>query len=862
MPAKPFAAPTYEARATFGRAIRASGVMACVLALLGACNGDDITSPSNPNSASPADKVLASATVGAELPAPVRLAVTQSNGAPAPQVRVRWLASEGGTVSSAQSLTDAAGVATVRWTLGTVAGPQKLVAQVDGLDPVAFGVTAKPDRATSIVLSSDSLVLSLLGDTTRFDPRVIDRFGNELATKPSIQLESNSDALTIIPELAAIVARNRGETAVLFSSAGIVARVPVRVEPASPRPTRIAGDTIRIGVPFAIDGESFALSSEFVQVHVNGKPADVLSISRTRIEAILPTGSTPCQATQAAQVRVMVAGAVGETTSHLRVATRLDLAKGESASLLDPAEAQCTELVAPSGGSSARFVVAVINTSVATSTTSEFELRGAGAGGLSGLTAVSLDAQSMNLLSSGNSVPTALTAFEKAEDGHGEFLDRQREVARRNGSPTAKWRSISATRAGVAAAQIPPAVGSVVTMRALYSSCTSGRDVQARVVHAGTRSIVLEDISAPKAGTMDAEYRAIGQEFDAVQYPLLAESIGDPLAMNASMEGDGRVTMLFTSYVNDSLPGIAGYVTACNFYPKSTFASSNEDEVFYARVPGAGETPAEWRRSMRSTVIHEAKHLASFAERFARGNSFEESWLEESTARIAEELYSRRFEGGGSWKGNTGYASSVRCEVYQCDDRPLMMWKHFTTLHSYYRGIDTLTPIGAASSGDYTFYASGWSLVRWAADHYATNEGQWLRELVRGNGQQTGLSNLAQRTGRPVGEMLSDWALAHAVDDLAGFSPRRTQLTMPSWNTADVMGGLSETYPGMFVAKPLNVRNYSFGQFSLPIGKLRAFSTSYFSFSGNQGGSQVVELRGAAGGMSPGSLRLAVVRVE
>jgi hypothetical protein len=320
--------------------------------------------------------------------------------------------------------------------------------------------------------------------------------------------------------------------------------------------------------------------------------------------------------------------------------------------------------------------------------------------------------------------------------------------------------------------------------------------------------------------------------------------------------------MLFTRYVNDSLPGIQGYATACNFYPKSVFAPSNEAAVFYARVPAAGEDPEQWRRSMRSTVIHESKHLASFAQRLASGTPFEESWLEESTARIAEELYSRTFSGGGTWKGNNGYATTMRCEIYQCDDRPLMMWKHFSVLHQFFAGVDTLTPIGAAASGDFTFYASGWSLVRWAADNYAVDESQWLRDLVKG-GVNTGLANLAQRTGHSFEEMLADWSLANAVDELPGFKAKRAQLSFPSWNMRDMMTGLASADPTRFGnASPLYVRAFTFGSASLPVAKLRAFSSSYFSFEGEQTGSQLFELRGENGAALPGALRVAVVRVE
>jgi hypothetical protein len=55
----------------------------------------------------------------------------------------------------------------------------------------------------------------------------------------------------------------------------------------------------------------------------------------------------------------------------------------------------------------------------------------------------------------------------------------------------------------------------------------------------------------------------------------------------------------------------------------------------------------------------------------------------------------------------------------------------------------------------------------------------------------------------------------------------------------------------------------SFGSFSLQVPKLRAFSSSYFSFEGAQTGSQVLELRGENGVAVPAaSLRIAVVRVE
>ena len=130
-------------------------------------------------------------------------------------------------------------------------------------------------------------------------------------------------------------------------------------------------------------------------------------------------------------------------------------------------------------------------------------------------------------------------------------------------------------------------------------------------------------------------------------------------------------------------------------------------------------------------------------------------------------------------------------------------------------------------------------------------------------GAQTGLANLAQRTGRPAGELLADWALANAVDDLPGFVSSRPQLTFPSWNVADVFSGLAGTYPGAFSSSPLRARIMSFGSFTLPVQQLQAVSSSYFGLEGAQSGSQLLELRGEHGApVAPASLRLAVVRVE
>ena len=872
MPLIETTATSYRATAKTGRAMCAIAATVGCLGLLQACNASDISVSAVPASAAVVAGIASTATVGAALPAPVSVLVKGPDGRALSGARVRWAASAGGTVSATESEANASGVATTIWTLGQRAGLQELTAELAGVAPVVVRVTAVADRASAIRIVEGSLRSSVLGDTIRVAAQVTDRFGNEVQTAPTIAIESGSDVVAVVGNV--LVARARGTAVIRATVDTAVARVNIIVDPGTPVIARLDVDTIRPGVAFAVDGQNFALLSDLVSVSIGAAKATVTRVSRTRIEAVFAEGVLPCLAAGAQSLMVTVGGNTQQRLVPVRSAARIALSRGESASILDAAQVRCTEIVAPSGAAHAKYVLAVVNTSVTAAATSAFELRGTGAGAMAGQVAVArvqptssglLNASLLQAAHAGATAAPQLSSVEQlAEAQHAGLLEAQRAVISRVGSPTPVWRALERMRAtrNVAAAQVSSRVGDTVTMKALYGSCSNGRDIKARVVYAGTKALVLEDIAAPRAGQLDVQYRQIGDEFDRVQYPLLQSKIGDPLAMDAAMAGDGRVTMLFTRFVNDSLPGIAGYVTSCNFFSKGTFAGSNEDEVFYARLANAGESPTDWRRSMRSTVMHETKHLASYAERFAQNAPMEEAWLEESTARIAEELYSRTFANGGRWKGNVGFSTTVRCEVYQCDDRPLMMWKHFSVLQTYMRGVDTLTPIGAAASGDFTYYASGWSLVRWAADQYAGDEAVWMKALVRG-GNATGLANLAQLTGRPAAEMLADWSLANAVDDLPGFLPKRPQLSFPTWNMNEMMNGLAETYPGSFLGSPLKARGMSFGSFTLPVARLRAFSSSYFSFEGNQVGSQLIELRGENGELLlPGTLRVALVRVE
>jgi hypothetical protein len=367
-------------------------------------------------------------------------------------------------------------------------------------------------------------------------------------------------------------------------------------------------------------------------------------------------------------------------------------------------------------------------------------------------------------------------------------------------------------------------------------------------------------------------------------HPVVLDYFGDPLVLDSQLDDNGRIFMLFSKRVNDLELGVAGFVFSGDFFTGSQCAASNRREIFYGRVPtvaGSGYasgTPGYWAWSMRSTVIHEVKHITSYAHKFAvaagGAPNYEAQWLEEGSARLAEELYIRRLMGYGQGD-NTQYEQSIYCEVRvgvnwpDCDPFPYVMGRHFHAINSYYKATELLSPIGKANDEDWTYYGSGWLLLRWALDHSATTEAAFITALVD-EPDLAGVQNLAARTGRSFRDMLADFSLAMAADDHPdGMTPARPELTFPSWDTRDIFDGLFQDYgddDSAFAANyespwPLTPRVLAAGDFAVEVPALAGGSASIFQLEETTG-PQLLELLSATGGTAPANLGLAIVRVN
>jgi hypothetical protein len=353
-----------------------------------------------------------------------------------------------------------------------------------------------------------------------------------------------------------------------------------------------------------------------------------------------------------------------------------------------------------------------------------------------------------------------------------------------------------------------------------------------------------------------------------------------------------------TPRINNSFAGVAGFVVSCDQFPQDdptvravggpytgpgVNGASNFGEYFYLYQPAvvgsgytSGNTPDNWYRTVRSTFIHESKHVASMAARTANGAPLEASWLEEGTARHAEELWARGSIYDVAWKGNTGYGAGPAPTSIYCDFRPssapclasnprrpsVNMSRHFSPMYTYLAASNSslLSPFGPTPFDNANYwYATSWSLVRYAIDRYGASDAAFLQGLT--NSSTTGVTNLASQTGVSTEQLLGGWALALSVDDYPGLVGASADVTMPTWNFRDIYAGYFQD--GVTpLAYPSVPDSYSFGTFTTPnVGNLLGGGVKLFTLVGMQTQPQLLRLTGSNGGALPGSVRLSIVRV-
>jgi hypothetical protein len=785
------------------------------------------------------------------------------------------------------------GTATIRAATGSVSTDAQIVV----VNPVAATVTLSRDTA-SIAFPTGSLQLLAT---------VRDAAGNVI-TRPDITWSSATPLVARVSTLG-LVTPVAGGTAVIratmdSASAQTVVNVQVALTGNAPTITAIAPSATFIpGGSYTLTGTNFAAGAANNTVLIDGLQAVVGAASTTQMVITVPSSGFPCEPTHQAFVQITANGATGGGSATLQVANTRTLQPGQSVVLSNLSDVRCNE-IALTGG---RYVVSVYNASRASISPTALgavsaTLRGAttiggGQVALASGAARNVAAPAIPAAAPGLALRTAadariVTHLATLERNRGMLSPAPRTATLRESGVllrTARKLSSLTTAASTTVGAISP-----VKLPNLDAPnfCATSIPINARTVFVGQRAVILEDTAtvsagrATLAGQMDDYYRRLGQEFDATVWPLITSNFGDPLAFDAQVGGVGRVVMVFSPRINAmQQQTVQGFAVSCDL--DLTQPSSNAGAFFYAIVPTStaagyanGETRDSWLRQLRGTVVHEVKHIAAFAERRSRGLSLDPlltdiSW-EEGMARLAEELYARTFY-QSPLRADLRYAATIGCDLtFQtvgsaCQNRPVLMQRHFEALFGALATSQTLSPLGRATSTDVSFYASAWSVLRWAADHYSVSEAQFLSNLTLNNA--TGVLALEARTpGHSWEEILGEWSLAMYLDNLPGFTPENVRLSFPSWNLRNMFYGLcSDLGPCTTPTNPVNQfprpipqqpRAFNFGNFSSPVASVVGGGYVLFDIGGTQTARQLLELKGPNGADPPSTMRIAIVRVQ
>jgi hypothetical protein len=721
--------------------------------------------------------------------------------------------------------------------------------------------------AAAIHLGADTLLLPLGGNTIQLQGTASDSAGEALIGAP-LQWSSEASRIAAVNAAGALTPVAVGEAVIAASLDGVVSRQVVRVTPIpndmAPVVTGVLAAEVVPGAPVTVLGERFAPTLAGNIVLVDGLPAMVTSASTSQLTVVLGSSGLPCLPTRDVQLQVTTSLGTGAGPTRLRVAPQRTLAPGEALILSSATSAACNEFADGAG----RYLVSV-----------QHAARALGAGSVALTLASATGAGDPTVLTWAGSETRGMAALRRP-DAHAALLAASR----------AHVQLAPASRSTTPSLQIPPANG-VVPVRVPdldrpVDMCNTYTTIGARTVYEGIHVAILEDTLSVRggvptlAGQMDDLITELGTEFEQVIWPLITR-FGDPLVMDGRLDANGRIVLVLTPRMNVLRNGeLLGAVVTCDFYPRSVFPASNVGEVIYLQVPtstATGMAPGtreRWRYDIRGTVAHELKHVVGFAERIVRGQPLEELWLEEATARHAEEFLARALLGTNP-VGDAGY-DALECEVgalkgfAACTGVPRMMLNHFEGLWGFLDAPVTRSPLGPTSAGDASFYGSAWSLTRWAMDHAGTSESSILTGLTTSG--QSGLANLEGRVGRSWDDILGRWSLALMAESRAGFVPVDPTLRFPSWNIASVFGGLCEHAgscatggsDGLFGrAAPLRTTLAPGQAFALGITGLEPGGFVPVEIEpGAAGTRRLIQLRSPGGGNPPPTVRLAILRVQ
>lgn len=345
------------------------------------------------------------------------------------------------------------------------------------------------------------------------------------------------------------------------------------------------------------------------------------------------------------------------------------------------------------------------------------------------------------------------------------------------------------------------AVGDELRLNVSESSCSDAIIRGFRVAAIGAKSIVLADTLNPPGGFSSADYARFAAKFDTLVYPLDVDNFGAP----SDLDGNAKVAVLFTKYVNELTPANSDSFIGGFFHPRDLFpkvgtnglqgcSTSNEGEMFYMLVPDPTGIVNGNRHSLGfvdtltvSVLAHEFQHLINAGRRLyvnTDAQDFEDTWLNEGLSHVAEELLYYHESGMQPRQALTDagiHLTPAKYQIWRADAS-----SNFSRFLEYIQNPGVSSPIDDTNDELSTRGAS-WAFLRYAVDRAFTSDaGVWFRFT---NSIETGLNTVAEGLLTDPRPYLADFTLANYLSNLGITNDPR--FVHKSWNYRDIF---SKTY--------------------------------------------------------------------
>jgi len=383
----------------------------------------------------------------------------------------------------------------------------------------------------------------------------------------------------------------------------------------------------------------------------------------------------------------------------------------------------------------------------------------------------------------------SLAAARVARPSASKFGLRRRGLARQPGG--ASYAIITG---------VVPAIDDIMDLD-VASGCSGTPTLHgSRVRSVSLHAIVVEDTLNPAGGFTTAQYDSIAAEFDTLAYRSDSAAFGPP----TDNDHNGRVVLYFTRAVNELSPPASSSVTLGYFDARDVFAASdagctrsNEGEMMYMLVPdptGAVNsnvrTVSYVRGNTTGTLAQELQHLTNAWRRVYVNNAtlFEEHWLDEGLAHIAEEQLF--FRASGLTAGTninlstltTGANASRRVAAFNTYAN-----QNYGRFRTWLQRPDTAGPYTSSTAPGLATRGAIWAFLRYSADRAGGTEGSIWYALE--NSGLTGRANVAAAFGGiDVDAWMRDFAVAAYTDDIVGNTTAKYGAS--TWNMRSVYGGL------------------------------------------------------------------------